>query len=133
MRYATCLCAVFAVCLMSGCGFYRMHTYQKSNLARLEIGMSKADAIAVLGEPLEVRASGTMKDGSILEGHEYAMYSRSDQYVWGIASFGILWLIPPAGPEQQYWVLYRDGRLWRWGHPVDLQSSPDIVKEIRLR
>lgn len=108
--------AAFAA-VLAGCGMVRdaMIPDTRANLTKLELGMTREQVIALLGEPRSKEAS---------DGVEYFMYRTEPPVqgrdVYGVASVGNDREVTP--------VAFKDGRVIGWGRNFyDSRIKADVT------
>lgn len=86
---------------------------------RLELGLTKSQVEARVGNPAVVRGSLVNKYGQTIEVWEYAEYKTSDDAFIGRASY--------------YWIYFCDGKVVQWGQAGDWRREVDRIYEMRFR
>jgi hypothetical protein len=129
-RLSTLVSLVFFV--LTGCN--STPPAPSSNLRQVDIGMSEATVLAVMGEPRSVRGSIRNKFDQIIEVWEYQLalpIEDSSAEIAGKSAATVLSLGMGAAtfaPEERtYWLYFSDGVLARWGEAGDWEKEPERI------
>ena len=90
-------------------------------LLKLQLGMTKAQVIDILGEPDAARGSMRNKYDQVVEVWEYIKQKQNPT--------GGLPIVVPA----IYWMYFYDGKLVQWGEAGDWRREADKIYEMRFR
>ena len=118
----------------TGCGVVIPAKRSVTKLVSLSIGMTPDQVALVIGEPSEVRAAETTRDGKSHILHEHDLYTPRAAMWHGINgpfSATITWWVPFHAWTRPYWMTYIDGKLERWGRAGDWR--PDVVQDVTVR
>jgi hypothetical protein len=110
-----------------------------SNLRQVDIGMSEASVLEVMGEPRSVRGSIRNKFDQVIEVWEYQLalpIEDSKAEIAGKSAATVLSLGMGAAifaPEERtYWLYFSDGFLARWGEAGDWEKEPERIYEFNF-
>jgi hypothetical protein len=112
MKKTLLLAACAVLVLTSGC------IRSARRLSRLELGMSRQEVIAVMGEPLSVRASKEYSEKPVV-----------------MLDYGLRYSSFPLKPRLHYWMVFREGALVQWGQQNDFGKieTADYTEKIIIQ
>lgn len=87
--------------------------------SQLELDMTKAQIVRVIGQPDAVRGSLRNRYGQTVEVWEYQEYKTADDAF--------------IGNLTTYWLYVYDGKLAQWGQAGDWSRAADAIYEMRFR
>ncbi len=95
-------------CLFAACSSYNSMSKAKSNVRKVELGMTKKEVISVMGKVYEVAGASTTRDGMRVETLKYeggdAISGLVDRYYFFTFENSILveWHTQPLTYDQQH-------------------------------
>jgi hypothetical protein len=104
------ICLVAAVSFLGGCS-----AMKKLDLYQLQLGMSKEEAIRVLGKKPENLIGAKRFDDGDLEVLEFTSWRNA------------LSATEQTGPLEQFWLYFFNDRLVEWGKPADWSYEMERV------